>query len=76
VSVLGGLLASFLFSRLWKTLAGDDQVPKATDRDRTWPAVLTTACLQGAFYGLVKAAIDRAGASGVEKVTGDWPTGT
>ncbi|WP_305778628.1 DUF4235 domain-containing protein [Nocardia uniformis] len=31
------------------------------------------AVLQGAIFGLVKAAIDRAGAAGYESLTGTWP---
>jgi hypothetical protein len=34
---------------------------------------LAAAALQGALFGLVKAAIDRSGARTFEKITGSWP---
>ena len=73
VSVLGGLLATAVFRKLWKAVAGDDDAPEATDRGRGWGSVLSAAALQGATYGLVKAAVDRAGATGFSKATGEWP---
>jgi len=39
VSVLGGVLASALFSRVWAAIAHEDQSPDSTDRDRSWPAL-------------------------------------
>jgi Protein of unknown function (DUF4235) len=73
VSVLGGVLASAAFKRTWKLVGHEEQVPKATDRQRTWREVLPAAALQGAVFGLVKAAVDRAGARGFERATGAWP---
>jgi hypothetical protein len=73
VSVLGGVLASALFSRVWAAIAQEDQSPDSTDRDRSWPEILTSAALQGAMFGLVKAAVDRAGATGFAHATGTWP---
>ena len=73
LSALGGALASFLFNRLWQTVTGDEEAPKATDRDRSWRSVLTGAALHGAVYGAVKAAADRGGAAGFSAVTGAWP---
>ncbi|MFF0492669.1 DUF4235 domain-containing protein [Nocardia sp. NPDC003482] len=73
VSVLGGLLASMIFNRLWRTLAGEDEAPSATARGYGWGEVLTAAALQGAVFGVVKAAVDRAGATGYRSITGTWP---
>jgi Protein of unknown function (DUF4235) len=73
VSVLGGVLASVAFKRTWKLVGHEEQAPKATDRHRTWREVLPAAALQGAVFGLVKAAVDRAGAKGFERATGAWP---
>lgn len=72
-SILGGVLASFLFTRVWKALAGEPEAPKATEAHRSWGDVLSAAALQGAVYGLVKAAVDRGGAEGFQRVTGAWP---
>ncbi|MGN9846343.1 DUF4235 domain-containing protein [Nonomuraea sp. H19] len=71
--VLGGLIASALFKQLWKVIADEDDAPDADDEDYTWREVLVAAMLQGAIFGLVKAAVQRAGASGVRKATGRWP---
>ena len=37
------------------------------------PEVLAAAALQGAIFAVVKAAVDRGGAVGVQKLTGEWP---
>jgi Protein of unknown function (DUF4235) len=71
-SVAGGILAGTLFKKIWKLIA-DDEPPEATDRDRGWTEVLLAAAVQGAVFGLVKAAVDRGGARGYERVTGVWP---
>jgi hypothetical protein len=73
VSVLGGLLASALFGKLWKAATGEDQKPKPTDYGRGWGEVLTAAALQGAVAGGVKAVFNRAGATGFARATGAWP---
>jgi Protein of unknown function (DUF4235) len=72
VSVAGGILAGVAFKQVWK-LIGHDEPPHATDRERSWAEVLPAAALQGAVFGIVKAAVDRAAASGVERATGTWP---
>lgn len=73
VGVLGGLLATAVFNRLWGLLAAGDEAPDATDAAATWRQVLLAAAIQGAVFGGVKAAVDRAGARGYQKVTGTWP---
>ncbi len=73
MSVVGGLMAGLAFKQVWKLLGHQDDAPSATDRDRTWREVLTAAALEGALFGLVKAAVDRGGAKGFEKATGTWP---
>jgi hypothetical protein len=76
VGVLGGLIASAIFKRVWKITAGEDQAPNATDAQRGWREILLAAGLQGAIYAVVKAAIDRAAAEGTRKLTGVWPGDT
>ena len=72
-SVLGGVVASAVFARIWKLVDSRDDAPKATDPDRGWTEVLGAAAVQGAVFGLVKAALDRAGATGFARATGTWP---
>jgi predicted metal-dependent enzyme (double-stranded beta helix superfamily) len=73
ISVLGGILAGMAFKRIWRAVAGEDDSPNATDKQRTWSEVLIAATAEGALYGVVKAAINRAGATGFARATGTWP---
>jgi hypothetical protein len=72
-SVIGGLLGGMVFKQVWKLVAREEEAPKATSSDYGWRQVLPAAALQGAIFGLAKAAIDRGGATAVRKVTGYWP---
>jgi len=72
-SIVGGLVAGVVFKRVWKLIADEDEAPRATSRDYGWGAVLAAAAVQGAIFAVVKAAIDRGGAVGVRKLTGEWP---
>ncbi len=71
--VAGGLIAGAVFKQVWKMVAGEDEAPEATSQDYGWGEVLTAAALQGAIFAVVKAAVDRGGAAGVRRLTGEWP---
>ncbi|MGH3785046.1 MAG: DUF4235 domain-containing protein [Pseudonocardiaceae bacterium] len=73
ISVAAGTAASVAVRRVWTLLTGQQDAPKATDQDHSWREVLLAAGVQGAVFGLVKAAIDRGGATGIRKITGTWP---
>lgn len=73
VGALGGVLAGQVFKQVWKRAAGEEDAPDAIDRDYTWTQVIIAAAVQGAIFGAVKAATERAGAVGYRKATGDWP---
>ncbi|MEN3304181.1 MAG: hypothetical protein V7603_383 [Micromonosporaceae bacterium] len=68
-----GVLAGVLFKQAWKVASGDDDAPDALDEHRGWTEVLAAAALQGAIFAIVKAAVDRASATGVRRMTGTWP---
>lgn len=68
-----GALASAAFRQVWRRVAGEDEAPDATDRDYGWTEVLLAAVIQGAIFAGVRAAVNRAGAEGVRKLTGHWP---
>ncbi len=68
-----GAIASMAARRIWKLVSDEDEPPSATSRDYGWGEVLAAAALQGAIFAVVKAAIDRGGAEGVRKLTGEWP---
>jgi hypothetical protein len=73
LGVAGGALAGLVFKEIWQLAAGDDDAPNATDEGRGWGEILAAAALQGAIFAIVKAAVDRGGATGVRKLTGYWP---
>jgi hypothetical protein len=68
-----GLVSGLIFKQVWKLVGHDDDAPNATDQDRGWSEVLLAAAIQGAIFAVVKAAVDRGGATGVQKATGEWP---
>jgi hypothetical protein len=71
--VAGGILAGMLFKQVWKMVAGEEEAPEATSDEYSWGEVLAAAAIQGAIFAVVKAAVDRGGAVGVRKLTGEWP---
>jgi hypothetical protein len=71
--VLGGLLGGVIFKQIWKLVSGEEDAPAAKESEYTWAEVLPAAALQGAIFALVKAAVDRGGAQGFQKLTGVWP---
>jgi hypothetical protein len=74
-SVAGGLLASALFSRVWKRISDSEEgPPDPKDLERPAREAITAAALQGLIFGLVRAAIDRASARGYRAVTNQNPT--
>lgn len=73
LGVLGGALGGVVFTRIWKWTTGQDEAPKATAGDHGWREVLIAAAVEGAIFGVVKAAVDRAGAAAYREATGEWP---
>lgn len=73
VSLLGGMLASMLFTRLWRALSGAHDAPDATDDATRWADIVPAAALHGLVFGVVKALVDRAGAKEFQRMTGRWP---
>lgn len=73
LGIAAGAVAGAVFKKVWQLASGDDDTPNATDEDRGWVEVLAAAALQGAIFAVVKAAVDRGGATGVRRVTGEWP---
>jgi Protein of unknown function (DUF4235) len=71
--VLGGILAGMVFKQAWRAVAGEEDAPKAVDERRGWREVIVAAAIEGAVFGAVKAAVDRAGAHGFKRITGVWP---
>jgi len=72
-SVLGGILAGAVFKQIWKLVSGEEEAPKAKESEYGWREILPAAAAQGLVFGVVKAAVDRGGAQGFQKLTGVWP---
>lgn len=73
ISVAGGIAAGALFSRVWTLVTGQDDAPEATDQHRNWREVIAAAGVQGAVFGVVKAAFDRGAAAGFRRSPGYGP---
>ncbi|MER7937991.1 DUF4235 domain-containing protein [Streptomyces sp. NPDC093272] len=73
LSWAGGALGALAFRRTWMALRGEQDAPDALDRDRGWGEVLLAAALQGAVFAVVRSAVDRTGATAIERSTGTWP---
>ena len=74
VSVAGGLLAGKVFTEVWQRMSPSDQEPPdPKDLNRPAREAITAAALQGLIFGLVRAAVDRAGAHGYRAVTNHSP---
>lgn len=72
-SITAGVIAGALFKQVWKHVSDAPEAPEATDRRFGWGEVVLAATIQGAIFGAVKALMDRTGAKGFARLTGDWP---
>lgn len=67
--ILAGALAGAAFTRVWRVVS-DDEAPEPTALDHDIRQVLVAGALQGAIFGLVKAAIGRVTATSYRRFTG------
>ena len=65
--VAGGLIAGAVFKQVWQRVAGEPDAPNATDKHRGWGAI------HGSIVGGINSLVDRSGAKGCERLTGEWP---
>lgn len=71
--VLGGLVGRTVFGQVWKRISDEDDPPGPRQSEYGWREVIAAAALQGAIFAVIKAAIDRGGARGFQRLTGVWP---
>ncbi|MEA2156233.1 MAG: hypothetical protein QOE11_2373 [Solirubrobacteraceae bacterium] len=72
IGILAGFLARQVFNQVWGHI-DDREPPKATTEESSWGQVLGAAAVQGATFAVTKAAVNRSGAKGFERLTGFWP---
>ena len=71
--VVGGALAGAIFNRIWRAIFNEDEVPEPAALERNIREVLIAGALQGAVFGLVKAALGRITARGYRQFIGSAP---
>ncbi|PVZ09946.1 DUF4235 domain-containing protein [Actinomycetospora cinnamomea] len=75
-SLLGGLIANMIFTKIWQRVAphpAPPEPPDALDSGTDLKTILLAAGLQGAIFAVVRVVIDRAGALAFERWSGEWP---
>lgn len=74
-SIVGGLVASLLFKQVWKRVSAGDAAdpPGPLESEYDFKEILLAAVLQGAIFAAVKTVIQRQGAKGFQRATGEWP---
>jgi hypothetical protein len=72
LGILAGLLGRRLFDYTWEKIDQEDP-PKGTTQQASWPKVLGAAALQGVIFKTVRVVVDRYGAIGWSYLTGVWP---
>jgi hypothetical protein len=74
ISVAGGMLAGKVFTEIWQRVSPSDQEPpEPKDLTRSTREALIAAAVQGLIFGLVRAAVERAGAKGYRSIAHDDP---
>ena len=68
-----GAVAGAIFKQIWKRVARQDDAPDALQAEYSLARVVVAATLQGAIFAAVKALVDRVGAQGFQRLTGEWP---
>jgi hypothetical protein len=70
--LVAGLLSKKLFEAIWG-IFDNEEPPKPTTQQTTWPKVLGAAVVEGVTFKVTRAAVDRVGANGFARLTGFWP---
>ena len=65
MGILAGLVAKRLFGAVWG-IFDEEEPPKPTTKEASWPKVLAAAAVQGITFRVTRAVVDRAGAKGFD----------
>ena len=71
--LVAGSLSGIVFKQIWKVVAKEEEAPSALQSEYRMREVVLAAAIQGAIFAATKAAVDRAGATGFQQLTGAWP---
>ena len=71
--IVSGMIAGAVFKQIWRRVADEDEAPDALQSEYGLGQVVLAAAIQGAIFAAVKALVDRGGAKGFQRLTGDWP---
>lgn len=71
--VAAGAISGAIFKQIWRLVAHEDDAPDALQSEYSLGKVLLAASIQGAIFATIKALVDRGGANGFRKLTGEWP---
>jgi hypothetical protein len=71
--IVAGVIAGAVFKQVWRRVADEDEAPTALQSEYGMGQVVLAAAIQGAIFAAVKALVDRGGAKGFQRLTGDWP---
>ena len=72
LGILSGLVGRRIFNLVWAKL-DDEDPPKPTTEETTWPKLLAAAAVQGMIFRSVRVVVDRYAAMGWRYLTGSWP---
>lgn len=72
IALLAGLLSKKLFDQIWG-LIDEEEPPKPTTHETSWPKVIGAALVQGMTFKVTRAVVDRGAATGYHRLTGVWP---
>jgi len=70
--LLAGLLASKLFEFIWGRVAGEE-APEPEHRDISWPALIVAMMLEGAVFRVVRGVVNHGSRVAFARATGSWP---
>ena len=71
--VAAGAISGAIFKQIWRLVAHEDDAPDALQSEYSLGKVLLAASIQGAIFATIKALVDRGGANGFRRLTGEWP---
>ncbi|MFI6345891.1 DUF4235 domain-containing protein [Streptomyces sp. NPDC050560] len=73
LSTASGVVAGKAVRKTWQRVGSRGGAASPTDEERALREIVAAAAVQGAVTAVVKAAVNRAGATTTRRLTGTWP---